>query len=291
MIENKGLLGDKMVVVTVGSPEKPPVPPGGVIESEQPEDLTQMLAKLGSIGDRVDRVVGNLEKVTGALAETELHDDIKSGVAALANILRSLDQGDGYVPRLLHDPAEADRLSKTVGNLERATARLDQTASEVNAILGRVRQGPGFAHELIYGEDGARALAQVGGAAEEIGTTLRGVREGNGIAKSVLYGGDGSGSEQLVENLTALSGELRQLVADVRSGKGTLGALLVDPSVYEDLKLLLGNVERNKTLRALVRYSIKRDEQTAGSEVRDPAPAGEGMKSQASRELEADGAE
>ena len=44
----------------------------------------------------------------------------------------------------------------------------------------------------------------------------------------------------------------------VRAGKGTIGALMVDPSVYEDVKLLLGNVERNKALRALVRWSADR---------------------------------
>ena len=46
----------------------------------------------------------------------------------------------------------------------------------------------------------------------------------------------------------------------MRQGKGTVGALLVDPSVYEDMKMVLGNVERNDVLRALVRYSIKQDE-------------------------------
>jgi phospholipid/cholesterol/gamma-HCH transport system substrate-binding protein len=30
--------------------------------------------------------------------------------------------------------------------------------------------------------------------------------------------------------------------------------------VYEDMKIVLGNVERNDVLRALVRYSIKQDE-------------------------------
>jgi phospholipid/cholesterol/gamma-HCH transport system substrate-binding protein len=34
----------------------------------------------------------------------------------------------------------------------------------------------------------------------------------------------------------------------------------VDPSIYEDIKSLVGNVERNQVLRALVRYSIKQDE-------------------------------
>ena len=31
--------------------------------------------------------------------------------------------------------------------------------------------------------------------------------------------------------------------------------------MYEDLKSAIGNVERNQVLRALVRYSIKQDEQ------------------------------
>ena len=57
---------------------------------------------------------------------------------------------------------------------------------------------------------------------------------------------------------------------DIKEGKGTVGALLTDHSVYEDLKILLGNVGRNRSLRALVRYSISRDEQTG--RVRDDAP-------------------
>ncbi len=52
----------------------------------------------------------------------------------------------------------------------------------------------------------------------------------------------------------------------MKAGKGTIGALLVDPSVYEDIKALVGNVERNQVLRALVRYSIKQEDGT-------PAPA------------------
>ena len=52
----------------------------------------------------------------------------------------------------------------------------------------------------------------------------------------------------------------------VAKGKGTLGALLVDPTVYEDIKSAVGNVERNEVLRALVRYSIKADEKRPAAE-------------------------
>jgi phospholipid/cholesterol/gamma-HCH transport system substrate-binding protein len=141
----------------------------------------------------------------------------------------------------------------------------------VNQILTRVNTGPGFVHEVVYGEDGAKTIAKVGVVADELGNTLKGIREGNGLARSVIYGDDTS--QAMMSNLNQASADFRQVVSDMRAGKGTLGALLVDPSVYEDLKLMLGNVERNRALRALVRYSIKRDEKSPALEVHDPDPA------------------
>ena len=49
-IEAKGLLGDKMVVITIGSPQSPKIEPGGTIPSEEAKDMSQMIAKLGDIG-------------------------------------------------------------------------------------------------------------------------------------------------------------------------------------------------------------------------------------------------
>lgn len=257
-IEAKGLLGDKMLVITVGSPDQPALEPGSLVAGEEAQDMTQLLGDVAQIASGAEKVIGNLERTTAALAEEEFHQDIKKSVAHLSEVLRSVDKGDGYIPRLLHDPAEADRLSRTLANLERVSARLEGLLASAHAITERVRTGPGFAHEVIYGQDGSRALAQVGGAAEELGLTLRGVREGNGLAHSILYGDEGA--DQLMGNLNQMSGDLRDIVADLKRGKGTLGALLSDPSVYEDVKMLLGNVGRNRSLRALVRYSIQRDE-------------------------------
>ena len=117
----------------------------------------------------------------------------------------------------------------------------------------------------------SKRLRRSGARLTRLRLTLKGVREGNGLAKSVIYGDEHS--QEVMQNLDAMSSDLRQITADLRAGKGTLGALLVDPSVYEDIKLVLGNVGRNKALRALVRYSIQRDEKVRGVEVRDPQPA------------------
>jgi phospholipid/cholesterol/gamma-HCH transport system substrate-binding protein len=275
-ISPKGLLGDKMLTITVGTAEKEAVPAGGVIQTGEGSGLDRFIGKVDRLGDRAEKVMINLETTTNTLADENFRKDLQAAVKSLSGILKSLDEGDGYAARLVKDPAEAQRLSRTMENLEQTSSELQQTIQGVNRIIGRVNQGPGFAHDVIYGDTPTKSLAQFGDAAEEVALTLRGVREGNGLAHSLLYGGDET--QDVMGNLTAMSSDLRQIVADVRAGKGTIGALLVDPSVYEDVKLLLGNVQRNRTLRALVRYSIKRDEKASGVEARDPkpAPVGEG---------------
>ena len=125
---------------------------------------------------------------------------------------------------------------------------------------------------MIYGEGPTKQVEQFGNAAQEVALTLKGVRESESLAHDMLYGGKGDGGEA-ISNLTAITGDLKAIVADMRKGKGTIGALLVDPSIYEDLKVVLGNVQRNDVLRALVRYSIKQDEKKPTVDVNPPPPA------------------
>jgi phospholipid/cholesterol/gamma-HCH transport system substrate-binding protein len=271
MIESKGLLGDKMIEVTAGSPEAERIPPGGIVPTKKAKDLGEMVGTITKIGNKAESVMGNLEKTTSAMSEKGFTNDVQGSARSLNNILKNVDEGDGYVSKLLKDPEEARRLSKTIDNLEKATRELDATLRNVNSIVSRVQKGPGFAHDVVYGDAPTKAVNQFGNAAEELALTLKGIREGNGPAKSLLYGDDNS--QEVMGNLNAMSRDLRQIVANVKAGKGTVGALLVDPSVYEDIKLVLGNVDRNKALRALVRYSIKQDQKTPSVQVTDPAPA------------------
>src|SRR5690606_14904398 len=152
-----------------------------------------------------------LEVATEGIANEGFQKDVQQAVGSLNNILKSVDEGDGYAKRLLNDPQEAERLSRVVQNLDHTTRELTRAAQGISALIERINTGPGFAHDLIYEEGPGKALAQFGGAAEEVGATLRGIREGNGMAKSVLYGGDGS--EQMMQNLNAASTDLRSIVA------------------------------------------------------------------------------
>jgi phospholipid/cholesterol/gamma-HCH transport system substrate-binding protein len=257
-IVNKGLLGDKMLDISKGESSEVVVP-GGLIPSEDPEDILKMVDKMAG---RADQTMQDLSSVASELANEELHEDIRESAHSINVMLKHITEGEGYPNRLLTDPAEAERISRVVNNLERTSAELSDTLTEVRLAVRGVRTGPGFAHDMLYGEGAKKEVAQIGNAAEEVAVTLRSIREGDGFARDVLFGGDGDTKDALA-NVTQLTADLRDIVRGVKQGKGTVGALLVDPSIYEDLKRVIGNVERNSVLRSLVRYSIKRDEQPA----------------------------
>lgn len=259
-IASKGLLGDKMVVISTGNQGAGVLPPGSTIKSEEANDLENMVAQLKNLGTKAETVMVNLEKTTSTLADEQFREDVRGSMAALRKLLEGVSEGKGYVNRLLTDPEEADRLSKTIANIEKLSADLDQVVTGVNAAVARVNQGPGLAHEVIYGEEGSKAVASLGVAADETAALLHEIREQGG----------GENLGKILADLQGASQDLKALTADLRAGKGTLGALLTDPSVYEDVKVLLGNVQRNEALRALVRYSIKTDEKGAAPTVSDP---------------------
>jgi phospholipid/cholesterol/gamma-HCH transport system substrate-binding protein len=261
----KGLLGDKLVAITIGASDQPSVPEGSGIPSIVDPGIMGSISKLGS---KAESVLVNLEQTTQTFAEEDFRSALKDSAQSVRGILAAVERGPGYVPKLLNDPAEAERLSQTISHLERATARLEVVMRGAEQTVRQVNEGPGSAHDLLYGKQATVATEQLGKAAEEFALTLSGIRNGDGLAHDLLFGGPGAESPKIAKDLAAISGDLRQMSAQLREGKGTLGALLTDPSVYEDLKVLLGNVQRNEVLRAFVRYSIQKDETAPKVEVK-----------------------
>ena len=255
-VANKGLLGDKMIEITVTDGKAGRLDPSKTLmKSEEPVDFGKYLAKADSIAASAEAAIGNIERATRGLGDPKFAEDLKGTVASLHDILDAVAHKDSAVHRLLTSKEEADRIDHLLANVETATRTLDATMNNVRSITEQVKTGPGIAHAVLY--DGELS-SNAAGAVAELERDLRAVREGNGIARAIIYGDDKT--QQIMGNVNAMSGDLRSIVAGIKAGKGTLGGLLVDPSIYEDLKSAIGNVERNEVLRALVRYSIKADE-------------------------------
>ena len=259
-IGQKGMLGDKLLDLTVGDPSLPPWPP------EQPmllDDAAGLFERAGAVAEEVEATARNLRLLTDPLRDQELAEDIEAIADNLATVTGMLAAGEGTVGRFLADAELADDVAESVRNTRLLTGQLAAASGSARRIVREVEAGDGTAHALIYGEEGRATLANVARASDALATLLVDVREGEGTVHELVY--DDLGTD-LVANLTQASEDLAAITEEVRAGRGTIGGLVVDPSIYEDVKRLVGDLQRNEILRALVRYSIRRDEAEARAE-------------------------
>jgi phospholipid/cholesterol/gamma-HCH transport system substrate-binding protein len=274
-IEGKGLLGDKMVQLTFdearakklrseNSDPLAPIPADGWIATAAPADPIGDVQRAAQ-GAKV--AMENLSRSTESIADDRFKDDLRGTLHSLHQVLEGIAEKDGVAHRLIFDPEEARRVDRILVNVDTITSNLARASGDMKDLTAQVKSGPGLAHAVVYDDALARGTT---GTMVELHRSLEAVRTGNGPAHAILYGDDQT--QRLFGNMNAISDDLREIVANVKAGRGTVGALLVDPTVYEDVKSLVGNVERNQVLRALVRYSIKQNEDRPRAEVKpDPA--------------------
>ena len=81
-------------------------------------------------------------------------------------------------------------------------------------------------------------------------------------------------TERLNRELDALNNKstiynLNGILEKINNGTGTLGALVNDPALYDDVKALVGGANRNKIMRNLVRQTIKKSEEQEAKEAKE----------------------
>ena len=73
----------------------------------------------------------------------------------------------------------------------------------------------------------------------------------------LLQGGNEDGMGQAGADVRAALANLRAVSEKLNSGEGTLGKLVVDPTLYESMVSFLEGAQRSFLLRALIRSTIK----------------------------------
>ncbi|HVJ64815.1 MAG TPA: MlaD family protein [Bdellovibrionota bacterium] len=72
------------------------------------------------------------------------------------------------------------------------------------------------------------------------------------------------------DDLRVAMKSLRSVLTKVDEGKGTLGALVNDSSLHEDMRILLGGAQRSKIVRFMLRQAISAGE---GQEIQEAPPS------------------
>jgi phospholipid/cholesterol/gamma-HCH transport system substrate-binding protein len=256
-IDSKGLLGDKLINITIGSPDQPPLREGDLIPTRPALSIEELAAQVKSAVSAITHVSDRAGALLEGLAEPHALADLQRILHSTAGILEGVEHADGVAHRLIYDSAYADQVAGILQEAQRSLAALRGSLEHVEHVAREVRGGRGALHELIYGQRGAQTFADLQAAASELSQLVRDVRQQPGLLHSLIY--DPQSGEMLAQ-WNDFSARINRLSRNLEQGQGTLGGLLVDPSVYEDLKSMLGNIERNVVFKALVRYTIKEDD-------------------------------
>jgi phospholipid/cholesterol/gamma-HCH transport system substrate-binding protein len=256
-IDSKGLLGDKLVNISIGSPETPQLQDGGTLKARSSLSIEQIVSKVDQVVTSVKRVTDEAGTFLEGLAEPQVRVDLQRILHSTAGLMEGVEQGDGFAHRLIYDREYADRISGILGEAQRSMAALRGAVEHVQGIAESVRTGDGTLHALIYDKSGTQALRDLQLAAAELGALVHAVRSEPGLLHTLIYD---EKSGDMLKEWNDFSQRVNRLSKNIERGRGTLGGLIVDPSVYEDLKTVLGNIERNVLFKALIRYTIKEDE-------------------------------
>ena len=276
-----GLVGDKVLDLTVGSYDRPVLQAGAQIAAVDPPDLFRLLQKGDTILDNVTRISASLDEFLSGGEQTGKRN-LNESLRSLRTTLVEIEKGEGLIHDLVYGKEGAQllgRVDRTVQTLERLVqavekeqgllhamiyspqaeflGRVYRIADRADAILREVQEGPGLLHTLLYDREGAETLARLGRTTERLEELVRAVQEGQGLVPTLLF--DPARTKVLDDvqeaaaGLRSLTEDLQTVVSRLRQGEGTLGALLEDPTVYEDLSALLRGANRSLLLRSLIR--------------------------------------
>lgn len=263
-IDSAGLLGDKTVDVSIGSMKAPAHANGDLVASQEGVDIAAVLADSGRILENVLVGTDQLRALLEGFRKAGGERTVIAAVQSIQDIAMEIQNGKGLIHQLIFDKQAGQQYSDIVADLSATTKKVDRAVAQVDQIIGEVRTGDGLVHALVYGDDGDAVVQEAKALIAQARQILGDVREKPGFVHNLIYQED---KGEILKNLAdasadvkAITGDAKTIVADAKKGKGTVGALLVDPSVYEDLKALLGNVRRNDAVKAIIRYSVEQED-------------------------------
>ena len=256
-VTGRGVLGDKAVDISLGSPEAEPIPGAGEITTGTSGDISSLLKATGEIIDNAVGITRDLKSGVAAYTAPEVRNDVAVLVKSARNIIEEIEGGKGVLHTLVYDKRASDEVRILLASASASAAKLDSAIGQAEQILKDIRTGEGTAHALIYDQKIAKAINSLGDAANEVSTLIHDAKTTKDGAVYQLVYGD---AKSMLGDLGVAAKDIRDITTKIKAGEGSLGGVINDPTVYEDLKEVLGNVKRNRVLRELVRLSISNGE-------------------------------
>ncbi|MGH7388400.1 MAG: MlaD family protein [Candidatus Rokuibacteriota bacterium] len=283
-IETQGLLGDKIVEITVGTPRAAVMLPGETIPGRDPTDITQVINESAATVKNVSALADSLRELAQGVTRSKIIDDVSAATASarratdqLARLTTEVEKGRGWAHALIYEePVALKRLGELIASAERVLERVERgegalgmltsrqstdSARRFLAAMDRVarltegpRGGDGLLPALLFDPKYRAVLDELQAVTRNLREVSDRVVGGRGTLGSLVKDEAEDGKlRSTMQDLQVAVANLKEITEKINEGEGTLGALIADPTLYERLAEILDGAQRSVILRSLIR--------------------------------------
>jgi phospholipid/cholesterol/gamma-HCH transport system substrate-binding protein len=283
-IETQGLLGDRIIEISVGTASAPPVQPNDVMAARDPFDINRVMGESAQVVKSIGLLADSLRETAQSLNQSGLIKEASATVQSarritdqVGRVVGEVERGRGWAHALIYEEPQALR-------------RLGDAVASTQALLDRVQRGEGAVGVLTSEQSGVAARRLVAAmdrlsrvveqpspddgllpallfdpkyraVVEDLRVVAHNLREvsdrvagGRGTLGSLVKDEPGDGGiRQASQDFQAAVANLREITEKIKDGEGTVGALIADPTLYERLVTILDGAQRSLLLRGLLR--------------------------------------
>jgi len=195
-----GLLGDKSLDLSAGSPGKAAIPPNGPVATIEPLDMTQLLARAGpslenlqtlldnlakisdtlvskqggmrKSFDQLDEIVSKINQANGTLGlfinDPKLYHETTATMSSARKVFDDVGQGKGALGALIYDPKFKAEMAQSMGSIKEGLARLPEISKKLDEFLTELhRAGKGLPGLVTSGDTMANDVDRTAKAAQK----------------------------------------------------------------------------------------------------------------------------
>jgi phospholipid/cholesterol/gamma-HCH transport system substrate-binding protein len=203
-LRTMGLLGDKVLEVSVGTPRHSALTEGDTVPSEPTMDYEAIITRAAGSVDDLVALTRDLRQLTGGIVRGEgtigqmltnraLYDQLTATMGRMNATLSRIQNSQGTLGRLIDDPRMYDRLVAVL----RSADSLFIAINNSQGTFGQLLRDTTLYQSMV-------------GVAQSADSTLRMLRNPNGTLGRMLT------DHQLYDGLNKLSTDLNAILADVR---------------------------------------------------------------------------
>ena len=225
-VTTQGVLGEQFMAIEPGTLERPILQEGATVKGIDPPRIDLFLAKAYELLDVTVNGIKNNREVLSSIATNTA--SLLKGLNVL--ITENKDRIDRIVANVEDMTVEAKQLTHDVRTNYVDSPKLLRTIDNIDKLTTQIQGDTG---PML--KDAREALANL----NRVSSTVGDPQQQEKIRKAL------QDIAQLAERANSTVADTQAIVSHIKNGKGTVGALVMDEEVYDDMQELVRDLKHN----------------------------------------------